>query len=88
MRCFYVVCIGECHSHTDGLSQAVQVCAVAVDAVVHVRGQAGVSGGAVAPVIGCMIWLNRSDSFTLFSSFVLFAPRALLILLVSTDLGY
>lgn len=43
---------GEGHSHTDGLSQAVQVCAVAVDAVVHVRGQAGVSGGAVAPVIG------------------------------------
>lgn len=77
-----------CHSHTDGLSQAVQVRAVAVDAVVHVRGQAGVSGGAVAPLTGCVIRLNSSDIFILFSSFVLFAPGPLLILLVSTDLGY
>lgn len=59
---------------------------MAVDAVVHVRGQAGVSGGA--PVSGCVIRLNGSDVFILFSSLVLFAPRALLILLVSTDLGY
>lgn len=74
--------VDKCHSHTDRLSQAVQVRAVAVDAVVHVRGQAGVSGGAV-------IRLNRSDIFILSSSFVLSAPRALVILLVSfADLGY
>lgn len=81
--------VDKCHSHTDRLSQAVQVRAVAVDAVVHMRGQAGVRGSAVAPVTERVNWLNRSDIFILFSPFVLFASRALVILLVSfTVLGY
>ncbi len=63
---------------------------MAVDAVVHVRGQAGVSGGAVAPgTRERVIRLNRSQVFILLSSFVLFVSRALVILLVPfTDLGY
>lgn len=76
-------------THTHGFAQAVQVCAVAVDAVIYMRGQAGVSGGAAAPVTGRVVGLNRSDVFIPFSSFVLLASGALVVLLVSfTGLGY